>query len=146
MGTHTGPLLPDLGCSRRSRKNPNIYVKCLDLFTPAMHFKFFKLVHGPGLVLGPPVYNFCPVRQVQTHPALPTFSWPLKKDHPEHCPTCLSPPPAQRGLSADDRSQSKLRSKEGAGAPDKGGKVGEQLSNPICGGWRGLMDFNYISF
>lgn len=47
---------------------------------PAIHFKFFKLMYGPDFVLWPPLYNFWPVWQVHIHPALPTFSWPLKKD------------------------------------------------------------------
>lgn len=55
VGIHTGPLLPDLGCFRRSQKNPNTYVKYLDLFMPAMPFTFVKLKYGPDFVSWPPV-------------------------------------------------------------------------------------------
>ena len=133
----------------KNKQTKNIYVKYPDLAVPEILLKFFKLACGTDFAQGPPVCNLWPIRSVLVIPALPTLSWSLRKDLPESWPSCLSLPPAQKGLAVTRANQNT----EAWGWGGGGGrelltkeKVDEQPSNPTSSKCMGLTDFNYIAF
>lgn len=84
-------------------------------------------------------------------PALPTLSWPLRKDLPERGLALLPEPSSCSKAIGCAKSQSEHRN--GGGRVGGGGrerlakeKVDEQPSNPTSSKCMELTDFNYIAF